>query len=143
MHLIWLSSNVLQVVSNFVKGVAASGALGVLDDFDLLRVEILSTTAQYLQMMQHADACGLSSVQLDGASCMVAAPFTLCVTASPNTSYRVEPPLNLKTLFRRVAIHFHPAGVAMQTFLARISDRRRARAEVCRLAAPCAVHVGR
>ena len=85
-----------------VQGLAASGAWVCLDDFDRVKVEVLSVVAQQLQELQAAMHSKAATFALEGSEVPLRRTCAAFATLSPGYAGRSELPGNVQALFRLV-----------------------------------------
>ncbi|KAK3260718.1 hypothetical protein CYMTET_30338, partial [Cymbomonas tetramitiformis] len=98
-----------EAISNFLKGLSASGCWGCLDDLDLLQLDVLSVCAQQLMSLQQQHAGvfshGMSrAFTLEGTQLLMDPTFALTATINPGYQCRATLPENLKARFRPLAM---------------------------------------
>lgn len=91
-------------VAKFFKGLASSGAWCCFDEFNRINIEVLSVIAQQLQELLRAKSEKLSQLNFDGSLIRIQSSFSVYITMNPGYAGRTELPMNLKALFRPVAM---------------------------------------
>lgn len=86
------------------KGVISCGAWTCFENFNRLRLELLSAIAQNLMQMKQAISSNLKTVSFEGCNLNLNVTGNICVTVNPEQSGYVDLPDNLKVLFRSVSI---------------------------------------
>lgn len=90
-------------VTQVLKGVVSCGAWICFDNFNRLRLELLSAVAQCLIQMQQAVSSNLQYVNFEGCNLNLNISGNICVNINLESGY-TDLPDNLKVLFRSVSM---------------------------------------
>ncbi|EFN82623.1 Dynein heavy chain 7, axonemal [Harpegnathos saltator] len=99
-----------EYVAQTLKGAVSCGAWICLENFDGLKLELLSAIAQNLSQMKQAVSSRLKTVNLDGCVLNLNASGNVCVNINSERSRHSNLPGNLKVLFRPVAMMVPDVG---------------------------------
>ncbi|XP_011706108.1 PREDICTED: dynein heavy chain 7, axonemal-like [Wasmannia auropunctata] len=98
------SSTSYDCVIRTFKGVIACGAWICLENFDRLRLELLSAIAQNLTQMKQAISSNSKIVSFEGCNLNLNVSGNVCVNINSERSGYADLPDNLKVLFRSVSL---------------------------------------
>lgn len=91
-------------ICRFFKGLASSGAWVCFDEFNRMEPKILAMIAQVLIALQTALRAGAPDVLLDETRVQLRSDCAVFITLNPVYAGRNELPMNLRALFRQVAM---------------------------------------
>ena len=120
-----------ETMGGFFRGIAASGVWACFDEFNRIKIGVLSVVAQQLMTMRRAAMAGSDSLELDGSPLKLDPTYAICITMNPTYAGRSRLPDNLEAMFRPISmmvadysliaeIRLFAAGFSGATFLATI-----------------------
>lgn len=102
------------------SGLAQAGAWTCLDEFNRIKVEVLSVIAQQLQQIKkalHLNLGPTETFKFDDKDLFLKQEFGCHITMNPGYAGRTELPDNLKVLFRPVAMMIPNYGLIAEIML--------------------------